>query len=307
MGLPIKLKLPDGFLQEENRCGANVPEKLKRIWAVELDLLHEFLELCKQHQIQVQVFAGTLLGAVRHKGFIPWDDDVDVCMDRDNFSKLLKIPPELIPAPYFLQTALSDRRFFCPYARFRNSQTTAVINGSGDLGYNNGIYIDVFVLDGYVSGSFLRKVQGTILELIHMILVDFHSVIPRCRTFVSRTLRLLRPLFKVIGYVRLFRVYNWVIAWFTKGADRVSFMTHGDPQMSQYWMYKEELQNTILLDFEGMKVPATKFFDKVLSRTYGNYMGFPPVAERGKWHEGQIAFDPDTPYTEWLKRQLNKT
>ena len=82
---PISIKLPDGFLNAEERCGFVVNSRQKRVFAVQLDLLEKFFEVCRKHDIRAVAFAGTLLGAVRHRGFIPWDDDADVCMDRANF------------------------------------------------------------------------------------------------------------------------------------------------------------------------------------------------------------------------------
>ncbi len=88
MNLPIKLALLENFLNKEIRCGYEVSEKLKKIWAVELDLLAEFDRVCVKHGIKYQVFAGTLLGAVRHKGFIRWDDIINApCDQRKNENK----------------------------------------------------------------------------------------------------------------------------------------------------------------------------------------------------------------------------
>ena len=147
MALPIKLPLPKHFLEEEVRCGYRVTEKLKKIWAVELDLLNEFQRVCKKHNIKFTIFGGTLLGAVRHKGFVPWDDDLDVAMTRVEFDKLCRIAETEFDYPYFFQTALTDRRYFFSYARLRNSETTAIISGNGTPDYNNGVYIDIYVLE----------------------------------------------------------------------------------------------------------------------------------------------------------------
>ena len=84
----IKLSLPEGFLEEEVRCDYTVSKEMKKVWAVELDLLAEFQRVCKLHDIKYSVCGGTLLGAIRHKGFIPWDDDIDVMMMREEYEKL---------------------------------------------------------------------------------------------------------------------------------------------------------------------------------------------------------------------------
>ena len=97
----LKLALPDHFLEEEVRDGYTVSKEMKEVWAVELDLLAEFMRVCDRHGIVYYADAGTILGAVRHKGFIPWDDDIDVMMMRDQYDKLQKIGPEEFRHPYF--------------------------------------------------------------------------------------------------------------------------------------------------------------------------------------------------------------
>ena len=294
--LPIRLGLPSHFLDEENREGAMVPSRLKKIWAIELDLLDTFLHLCKRHDIHVQVFAGTLLGAVRHRGFIPWDDDIDICMDRENFEKLLQIPESEISYPYFLQTAFSDRRFFCPFARFRNSETTAIIEGQTDKDYNCGIYIDVFVLDGIAHSKRAQRMQFLIMELIQMVISDLSQNAPPSKTLVTALIRMMRPFSRLVGVRRFVSLHKVVVTWFNKKADRFSLITHGGVFAEKYWMYKNDLAETKMIPFENLSVPATANYDKVLSRIYGDYMTPPPESERGKWHEGLVFFDPDTPY-----------
>jgi len=81
------MRLPDGFLQSEYRDGYFVDATMKRVWAVELDLLEQFQNICKRHSLKYYAIGGTLLGAVRHKGFIPWDDDIDVGMPRADYDQ----------------------------------------------------------------------------------------------------------------------------------------------------------------------------------------------------------------------------
>lgn len=79
----LNIVLPDGFLNEEVRCGYTVTKQMKEVWAVELDMLEKLLSVCKKHDIKIFASGGTMLGAVRHQGFIPWDDDIDMMMFRD--------------------------------------------------------------------------------------------------------------------------------------------------------------------------------------------------------------------------------
>ena len=298
--LPISIKLPEDFLNAEERCGMEVTSRQKRVFAVQLDLLAKFFEVCRNHDIRAVAFAGTVLGAVRHRGFIPWDDDADVCMDRENFEKLRALPKEAFPAPYFLQTCFSDRRFFCPYARLRNTLTTGAIVGEDYPDYNNGIYIDIFVLDGYSRSkgfAFLqRMIRSGLVECISALGCPTHTRKP----FYVRCIHAIRPLWKAIGYNRLVKMYDWVVSAATAFTDRVSMMTHDDFFVTRYWMLKSELDDVIELPFETLMLPVPRNHDTILRRTYGNYMEFPPIEKRGTWHENLLLIDPDVPYKQFL-------
>ena len=91
MTLPIKLNISAESLKEEVKCDFLVSNKLKKIQVIQVDLLNELLRVCRKHDIKLTVFAGTMLGAIRHKGFIPWDDDIDIAMTRENFERLQSI------------------------------------------------------------------------------------------------------------------------------------------------------------------------------------------------------------------------
>ena len=87
----LNIKLPENFLDEEIRDDYVVSSQMKQVWAVELDLLNKILEVCKKYNIKIIASGGTLLGAVRHKGFIPWDDDIDLMMRRNQYDKLCDV------------------------------------------------------------------------------------------------------------------------------------------------------------------------------------------------------------------------
>ena len=298
----LKLAIPEEFYQEEVRDEYLVTAKLKKIWAVELDLFHELLRVCKKYDIKVFAFAGTLLGAVRHKGFIPWDDDVDVCLDRENYEKLLRVSHEF-QEPYFLQTALTDREFFLGYARLRNSETTGLIIGNESLNYNNGIYIDVFVLDGYIEDENklrkqLKKRKWLQRLASHYYWESYHS---------NGKKKLAHWLLKKMvrgrcSYEKSVSNYKNNLSRYTRETNRLALMTHRYDFIRKYWCYKDDLKKVKWVPFEMIEIPIPANYDTILKNMYGDYMAFPPVEKRGIWHRGILEFEPDVPYREYMKK-----
>ena len=304
MALPIRLKLPDRFLEEEVRCGFTVSEKLKKIWAVELDLLNELMRVCKKHDIKMQVSYGTLLGAVRHKGFIPWDDDLDVWLPRDEYNKLLKIASSEFTHPYFFQTALSDRKYFFQYARLRNSMTTGIIAGRASPDYNNGIYIDIYVIDGFTQSPLLFYPQ-----------LFFRRIMIKCLTLYCQEgmekgsgllgfvlFRMIRPVVRLFKYEFLFALNNKFISLYNKMTDRLSVVYEMLRTPYSHWITRAEWGDSITLPFENISVPVPRAYHQILTRMYGDYMTYPSPEERGTWHEGILRFEPDIPYKEYLQQ-----
>ena len=119
------MHLDENFFREEIRCGYKVSEKMKKVWAVELNLLEQFDKLCRENNLQYFVDSGTLLGAVRHQGFIPWDDDIDVVMFRDDYEKLKIIAKDAVSSPYFYQNSYNDLMIWA-FSKLRDSRTTAI-------------------------------------------------------------------------------------------------------------------------------------------------------------------------------------
>ena len=168
--MEIQLKLPNGYLEPEFREGFFVDAKRKKIWAVELDLLSQFTRVCEKYNLSYYLDGGTLLGAVRHKGFIPWDDDVDVIMPREDYDKLFEVAEIEFKEPYFFQTPLTETNFFRGHAKLRNSSTTGYILDDRKKKINNGIWLDIFPLDGVADLALQRIIQKYHIWLLRGIL-----------------------------------------------------------------------------------------------------------------------------------------
>lgn len=302
MSLPIKIKIPSGFLQEEIRDGYFVTEKSKKVWAVQLDLLNELTKVCKAHNITFQVSFGTLIGAVRHKGFIPWDDDFDVWMTRENIDKLIKLDSEF-RHPYFLQTPINDRRYVTPLTRLRNSLTTSAIRGMDTIDYNNGIYIDIYAMDGVSTSRIKCAIQYILKRIVVKMWALRGPVPPACNSIKSVLERfLIRPISFVFTYEVWYKLYVKVLSMWTKGTDKLSHMVTCNIYGKHNWVLKKDMDETILLPFEWIKVPVPRNYDEILRRDYGDYMAFPPESERGQWHAGTLRIEPEVPYKEYLSR-----
>ncbi len=301
------LNLPAGFLDTEERCGYTVSSKQKKIWAVQLDLLYQLLNVCKKHDIRIIAYCGTILGAVRHKGYIPWDDDIDVALTRTEFEKLLKVAPQEFNEPYFFQTALSDEEYFLGYARLRNSDTTGIITENNTLNYNNGIYIDVFVIDSYTHSEKKLHSQLTIRKLLLLLLDTYHPHIRYNHKVVNALSKFLHYTFcKIVPYKSIVSLYNKNLSKYNKIEGRLSLMTHELPLLKKYWCHVSDLDNIIEVPFENIMIPIPKNYDEVLNNMYGNYMEFPPVEKRGIWHEGQLIFEPEIPYKDYITKHKDE-
>ena len=165
------------FLEPEVRCDHEVTAEVKALWKVELDLLEAFIAICKKHNLRYMAFGGTLLGAVRHHGFIPWDDDIDVCMFREDYDKFLEFAPNELPAGLFLQTAISDPEYPYGFAKLRNSNTSC-IEKTRILNHhctNQGIFIDIFPLDPMVKSPEKREEITQAYGKIRRFYIDVHK------------------------------------------------------------------------------------------------------------------------------------
>ena len=289
------------FLEPEVRCDYKISTEMKKVWAIEMDLFREVSRVCEEHHLRYWITYGTLLGAVRHKGYIPWDDDFDIMMPRADYQKLIRLQKEF-KAPYFFQTTQNDVDYYSSFARLRNSNTTGILVSPNNR-CNNGIYIDIYPLDGAPKTPLKRKWV--------LFLNQTRNVLAHAYVFNINPSKLTRLAHKILHLpfvpydpVKTYKKVNGTAAkvkW--KDADRVGLIAFPFKYGEEYLSDKKNFRKTVWLDYEFMKMPAPAGYDQFLRDNYGEYMEFPPVEDRGAWHD--FVFEPDVPYKEYKGPRTN--
>lgn len=290
-------RMPADFLKEEMRCGFYVDTFRKKIWAIELDIYMKFAEVCKKHNLKFWGDGGTLLGAVRHNGFIPWDDDIDVIMPREDYNKFMKLPQEEFGEPYFLQTPYTDSNYAFSFIRLRNSNTTCTPKVFAKAGCNNGIYIDIFPLDNLIPST-LESDRVKIYECIMK-----NSSYMKRNSVDELDERQLKNYYKYHTddpIAEFEKIQNIISNPLYKGSGYVGncSVTLLNPER-QIWR-EEWFKETVMHKFEFFEIPMPKMINERLTAQYGSYEEFPPVENRGNWHPDFI-WNPDVPYSQLFK------
>lgn len=294
-----------------------VSTETKKIWNVEMDLLETLMGVCEEYNLKCWVLAGTMLGAVRHKGFIPWDDDIDVALPRKDFDRLVEIAPSVFKGKYFLQTPRTDRQYYSSTIRLRNLETTAIVLSQWDSvnkeESNQGIFLDIFPLDGWPKDE---KKQARLIKKVYFYNKLFlDRIYLKPINYRERIIKFFnKAYFMVHNYSAELDRFDKICSKYNGNSTETAYIARGKVKNSGYryvWT-SEETKQTIRLPFEDITVPVPLGYRSCLEKRYGDYMAFPPISERGKWHEDSIFFDPDKAYYEYASkssgelRQLNK-
>lgn len=265
-------------------------EILKKIQSIELETLILFDSICKKYDIRYFLFGGTLLGAVRHHGFIPWDDDIDVAMLRRDYDRFITIcSQDELGDLYFLQTTKTDPNTIIQFAKIRRNGTVYEPFGDTSLDSHKGIWIDIFPLDNVHDGTKDAYKQYFEYNFYYTLLTSsFFSRVKRCKSLIKKCGRFALFLFtKVLNRNSLIKKLEKIMRKYesedTKYVNHLSNGTSSN-RPERYLMKKEDCFDLIALEFEGNVFPCPRNYDEVLRRCYGDYMVLPPESERKPNH-----------------------
>lgn len=257
-------------------------EQLREIGALQLDIMDEVHRICVKHGITYYMLAGTLLGAVRHRGFIPWDLDIDIGMPREDYERFREIAPREAAKRFGYLDHNSYRNYIRPHALMvrRDTRIHLKYDRFNRKVMDLGVYIDIFPLDNAPDGEKQRIAHDKKLKKLRRI-KDIRN--PYCysgngfRRFVHGTLSVLHWWRSIKGLNR--KQQKWMQKYRYQDTKCICSMASQYAYKKQC-MPKEIYGAPVLLEFEGRMYYAPREYTQYLTRLYGDYMQLPPPEKR---------------------------
>ena len=259
--------------------------ELNKLWEAELEILDSINKFCKENNLKYTLAFGTLIGAVRHGGFIPWDDDVDVIMPRKDYDYLLN---HWNVDGFIVQNKVTNDDFSQNFTKIRKDHTTFIHNDwEKKVSYHKGVFVDVFPADKVAPAGFSRKIQFAECALNLLYSREFTS--QKRESVVGEGNALLeRILLCVPRKMRL-----TIRTWLDKRIQRWN-NTNGEYfcpsciKEAKIYYPADMFDEMIAIRFENREYMCVKDYDTVLKKYYGDYMKLPPENERVLKHHPQI-------------------
>lgn len=260
-------------------------EKSKQIKVILKEMFAWFHAFCAEHDLRYYMLGGTMLGAVRHQGFIPWDDDIDVGMPREDYNKLAELLAEHKSEKYILETPNSDsKEYLYPISKLYDINTTLIENTRYKI--KRGVYLDIFPLDGTgntkeESDKYYRGFAKRLNFLLAM------------TTGIRKGRSVIKNLFVLCGrFIPNFVIdRKYYLRKINEDASKKDFFSYKyGGNIFGAWREKEimpvEYMGTpTIYEFEGMKVYGVEKYDEYLTRLYGNWRELPPIEKRVSHHD----------------------
>lgn len=250
---------------------------LRQIQMIQLEMLTEVDRICKKCGIRYNIIAGTLLGAVRHGGYIPWDDDADVALLRPEYEKFRQaVKTELDTTRFYFQDHRRTKGYRWGYGKLRRKNTLFLREYQEHMPYKQGIFIDIFPLDGVPDNYILRSMKNFECFCVRKILWS------KVGQVAERNI-LKRQWYKLLAQIpedRIWSYYNRMVVLAGRKRTRmVRILTFPTPN-SEYGYYRNWYENSTETMFEGKIFQGIKDYDSYLSFKFGEYMELPPLEKR---------------------------
>lgn len=276
---------------------------LRQLQLTQLEILKVFDMFCKKYGLKYSLYAGSMLGMIRHKAFIPWDDDLDVCMEREEYNRLISLWNKDAPKGYILQNKENSPEFWQSFTKIRKDHTTFLQYEREAGRYHTGIFLDVFPLDRIPDGKFRRVIYKWNCMIYQLLTREF--VPPRASRIIqigSKVILAIIPKKKreVVRQKTLKKITRFnnnhtleIAATETMASLRKPFAA-------------DMLNSYVYLPFEDGEFMCYAGWDDHLRRKFGDYMQLPPKNER-EWKHHPIIIDFEQNYEELQYEQKEKS
>lgn len=261
---------------------------LPRLQECQLSMAVKVRQICIKHNIPYFLIAGSLLGAVRHGGFIPWDDDLDLGMLRQDYDRFIAVAQIELGEAYFVQTYATDQYMPFPYAKVRINGTVLREKSSQKCKWNPGIFIDIFPFDGVPDNRFLRFMHKWSLRAIGILLIvkcGFNLIDDRSSSIKKYIFSgIVIPASWLMPRRFLVNALNFLSRLFSVETTRLVMATGGSYGYKLETIPRNWIERSVSMMFCGIEFSCPLFWEKYLANLYGNYMTLPPVESRYNRH-----------------------
>jgi lipopolysaccharide cholinephosphotransferase len=266
-------------------------QTIRKIQLMELEILKEIKRVCDMHNIRYWLNSGTLLGAVRHGGYIPWDDDTDIGMLRPEYERFLYIAEQELNSKFIIQTWINTAKYPAPFAKIRMKGTKCKESYTSEKEVEQGFWVDVFPFDVYREKDRSNNAIRFILEQLKRLR---YMKCKRRQWMEGTNINYI----KYFGYIpyRFFACF-FTKKWLIRQSEYFQKRYNNDPDPEYLyqlgdtsydygkWVYPINcFDNIIMIKFEDSLFPCPKQYDMYLKKAYGDYMTPPPEDKRGNIH-----------------------
>lgn len=256
---------------------------IEAVHRCQLEMAIEVKRICEQHNINYFLDAGSLLGAVREKGFIPWDDDIDIGFERINYDKFVEAAENELPANMYLQRWDCEEAYGYPYAKIRYIGTKYRLKTDYKSKATDGIFLDLLPYDSVPNNRTARRFHCFRLRFLYLLIQYKLGYRPFVKSaWFVQFIRLLSHFLKV-DFLK--KKYEKTVTMYNQNADCTSVTEADGIDYYRFVLFKSIIQEVTELSFEDIVFSAPKEYDRYLRLVYGDYMKRPQKAEQVGKHE----------------------